>query len=142
MQTMGDEAVRTMYRHVFTGMGELDRDGYLAALGRRLAIARAWSLFLDRYPVLLMPVSWRQALAFGADTESQESVEAVLRTQSPMLATAMLGLPGLSVPTGIVGGVSTGVQLVSARFREDLCLQAGEAIEQAAGRLVPSLIPA
>lgn len=139
IQKSGDEAVRTKYRHIFAGMGELDRDGYLDALARRMALARAWSLFLERFPVLLMPISWRQALPIGADTESKESVEAVLRAQSPMLATATLGLPGLSVPTGVVGGVPTGVQLVATKFREDLCLLAGEAIERAFGRLTPPL---
>jgi len=135
MEAHGDEAVRTKYRHVFAGMGELDRDGYLDALARRLAVARAWSLFFDRYPILLMPVSWARPLPIGADTASQAGVEAVLRAQSPLLATAMLGLPGLSVPTGVTDGLPTGVQLVAARFREDLCLLAGEAIERAAGPL-------
>jgi amidase len=49
----------------------------------------------------------------------------------PMLAVALLGLPGLAVPTGLVGGVPTGVQVVAERFREDLCFDAGEAIEAA-----------
>jgi amidase len=44
-----------------------------------------------------------------------------------------MGLPGISVPTGMVGSTPMGVQLVSARFREDLLLDAAEAIEQAAG---------
>ena len=57
----------------------------------------------------------------------------MLCAQSPMLGTAMLGLPGLSVPTGLVDGLPTGVQLVAARWREDLCLQAGAAIERAVG---------
>ena len=38
-------------------------------------------------------------------------------------------LPGLTVTTGLVGRVPVGVQVVSGRFREDLCLAAGEAIE-------------
>jgi amidase len=139
MEAFGDEAVRTKYRYVIAGMSELDRDRYLDALARRVGIARAWSLFLDRYPVLLMPVSWQRPFPIGADTASQESVEAVLRAQSPLLATAMLGLPGLSVPTGLQDGLPTGVQLVAARFREDLCLLAGAAIERAAGPLAPLL---
>ena len=55
-----------------------------------------------------------------------------MRAQSPLLGTAMMGLPGLSVPTGLAGGLPTGVQLVSGRFREDLILRAGEIIERAA----------
>ena len=39
-----------------------------------------------------------------------------------------VGLPGLTVSTGLVGSVPVGVQVVAGRFREDLCLAAGEAI--------------
>ena len=42
-----------------------------------------------------------------------------------------MGLPGLVVSTGLVGRIPVGVQLVAARYREDLCLAAGEAIEAA-----------
>ena len=48
-----------------------------------------------------------------------------------MLSTAVLGLPGLSVPTGLVDGLPVGVQLVTTKFREDRLLTAGEVIEQA-----------
>ena len=41
----------------------------------------------------------------------------------------LMGLPGLTVTTGLVGKTPVGVQIVAARFREDLCLLAGEAIE-------------
>ena len=58
-------------------------------------------------------------------------VAEILTAQSPMLAIALLGLPGLSVPTGVVDGLPTGVQLVADRFREDLCFAAGEVIEAA-----------
>jgi amidase len=40
-----------------------------------------------------------------------------------------MGLPALTVSTGLVGRVPVGVQVVSGRYREDLCLLAGEAIE-------------
>jgi amidase len=40
-----------------------------------------------------------------------------------------MGLPGLTVSTGLVGRIPVGIQIVSGRYREDLCLAAGEAIE-------------
>ena len=39
-----------------------------------------------------------------------------------------MGLPGLSVATGINGSVPIGVQLAANRYREDLLLDAGEQI--------------
>jgi amidase len=59
-------------------------------------------------------------------------VDRLVAAQSPLLGTAMLGLPGLSVPTGLDGGLPTGVQLVAGRFREDRCLAAGALVEAAA----------
>ena len=50
----------------------------------------------------------------------------------------MLGLPALPVPTGIVDGIPMDVLLVSARFRKNLCLRAGEVIERAGGRFTPA----
>ena len=49
-----------------------------------------------------------------------------------LLGTAMMGLPGLSVPTGLADGLPVGVQICTARFREDVALRAGEVIERAA----------
>ena len=41
----------------------------------------------------------------------------------------MLGLPGLAVPTGTFDGAPVGVQIVTNRFQEELCLSVGEVIE-------------
>ena len=56
----------------------------------------------------------------------------------PQVGLPLLGLPGLTVTTGLVGTVPVGVQVVAARYREDLCFLAGEAIE--AGGTPPSPI--
>ena len=98
-----------------------------------MTIARAWSLFYAKYPVLLMPNSWERQFPIDDDTRSQERMEQMLHAQSPLLATAGLGLPGLAVPTGVVDGLPVGVQLCATRYREDLCLDAGAVIERAAG---------
>jgi amidase len=47
----------------------------------------------------------------------------------PQIGLPLLGLPGLTVTTGLVGRVPVGVQVVAGRYREDLALAAGEAIE-------------
>ena len=133
----GDAGVKTALRFTLEGMGDTDRDSYLEGLARRHTIARAWSLFFARYPVVLMPVSWRLPVPVDEDLKSRAAMEALMAAQSPLLATALLGLPGLSVPTGLVSGLPMGVQLVSGRFREDLCLLAGEHIERALGRIAP-----
>ncbi|MBO9647714.1 MAG: amidase family protein [Variovorax sp.] len=133
IEAMGDAAVRNAFRFQLGDLEPMDRDAYLSAFQRRLTIARAWSLFLADYPVLLMPVSWERQFSIDDDQRSQSRYEEMLIAQAPLLGTAALGLPGLSVPTGLVDGLPTGVQIVSTRYREDLALAAGEVIERAAG---------
>jgi len=53
----------------------------------------------------------------------------VWAAQMPQIGIPFMGLPALSVATGLVGRTPTGVQIVAGRYREDLCLAAGEAIE-------------
>ncbi len=132
VESMGDAGVRSALRGYMAGLQALDRDQTLEALTRRFNICRDWAVFFDRYPVLLMPNSWQRQFAIDADLAAPDQVDALVRAQSPLLGTAMMGLPGLSVPTGLVGGLPVGVQLVSARFREDLSLLVGEIVERAA----------
>ena len=116
-----------------TGVARGDSDQCLEAQVRRFNIARDWALFFERYPLLLMPNAWERQFRIDDDLQSQARFEQILLAQTPLLNTALLGLPGLSVPTGVVDGLPVGVQLVATRFREDVCLQAGEVIERAAG---------
>ncbi len=99
------------------------------ALSRRDMLVRAWFAFLEMYPVLLMPVSGELPFPDNLDLKDQSSLERVWHAQMPQVSIPLMGLPALSVSTGLVGRVPVGVQLVAARFREDLCLAAGEAIE-------------
>jgi amidase len=128
---LGDAAVRAALHNYMAPVKPLDRDQTLESLARRFNIARDWAVFLDRYPVLLMPNSWQRQFANDSDN-APETAEAMVRAQSPLLSVALLGLPGLSVPTGLSGGLPAGVQLVAGRFREDRLLRAGEIIERAA----------
>ncbi|MBL8309019.1 MAG: amidase [Burkholderiales bacterium] len=142
IELMGDTAVKRNLEFVYHGRPGLDRDAYLDALSRRLAIAREWSQFFDDYPVLLMPNSWSRQFAVDADTVSVAAMNQLIRAQSPLLGTAMMGLPGLAVPTGVVAGLPVGVQLVSHKFREDLLLRVGADIERAAQfSALPHLAP-
>ncbi|MFG6198853.1 amidase family protein [Nonomuraea sp. JJY05] len=49
----------------------------------------------------------------------------------------ILGLPAVAVPTGLAEGLPQGVQIIGPRFREDLCLDAADAIEARTPPLTP-----
>jgi len=129
----GDDAIRQSYRAMDAHAPQFDMASYMRALAARTGLMREWALFLQRHPLLLMPVSWRHPFPVDADQRGSAAMREILDAQSPLLSTAILGLPGLSVPMGMRRGLPTGVQLVSDRFREDLCLAAAEVLEAEAG---------
>jgi amidase len=106
-----------------------DADAFSKALTRRATLTREWLQFFETWSVLLMPVSGELPFADGLDMRDEASFARVWRAQLAQIAIPFMGLPALTVSTGLVGRIPVGVQLVSGRFREDLCLLAGEAIE-------------
>jgi amidase len=100
-----------------------------AALTRRATLTREWLAFFETYAVLLMPVSGELPFPDQLDRKDEASFTRVWRAQLTQIAIPFMGLPGLTVSTGLAGRVPVGVQVVSGRYREDLCLAAGEAIE-------------
>jgi amidase len=99
------------------------------ALTRRATLTREWLAFLEQYAVLLIPVSGELPFPDHLDRKDEASFARVWHAQLPQIAIPFMGLPGLTVSTGLVGRIPVGVQLVSGRYREDLCLAAGEAVE-------------
>ena len=88
--------------------------------------------------MLLLPVSGQLPFANQLDTRDDKTFADIWHAQMPPIGLPCLGLPGLVVSTGLVGRTPVGVQIASGRYREDLCLAAGEAIE--AGGTPPSPI--
>src|SRR6266852_5702543 len=106
-----------------------DAVAFSKALTRRATLTREWLHFFETYSVLLMPVSSELPFPDGLDLRDDASFTRVWNAQLPQIAIPFMGLPALTVSTGLVGRVPVGVQVVSTRYREDLCLLAGEAIE-------------
>lgn len=108
-----------------------------AALVRRATITRQWQLFLERYPVVLLPACAELPFADDLDLQGPDAYARVWEAQMTMVGLPLTGLPSLVVSTGMVGRAPVGVQLIAGRFREDLCLAAGEAIEARGVPLMP-----
>lgn len=128
-QKFGDEHIRTALKTWLDLTRNVELAGFSQILARRFQIRREWSQFLQRYPILITPVSWRQPFPIDFDQQGPEAFEAILKAQSPSLVIALMGLPGLTVPTGVFEGLPTAVQVVSEWFREDLCFDVGALIE-------------
>jgi amidase len=110
---------------------EPDLAGFMDAFQQRLSLLRTWLAFLDEHPVLLCPVSGELPFPDQLDVESPAAFRRVIEAQLTQVGLPLLGLPGLTVSTGLVGRTPVGVQLIASRFREDILLDAGAAIEAA-----------
>src|SRR3954468_1523737 len=134
----GDPGALACLRGIRPKVVPFDADALSKALMRRATLMREWLPFFERYAVLLIPVSGELPFPDHLDRKDADSFARVWRAQLSQIAIPLMGLPALTVSTGLVGRVPLGGQLVSGRFREDLCLAAGEAIE--AGGTPPSPI--
>jgi len=104
-------------------------ENLMEALQQRMKLARVWQQFLTEYPVLLCPVSAEPPFPDQLDVESAESFRRVLEAQMTQIALPFMGMPAISVATGSDTAAPMGVQLVAARFREDVLFAAASDIE-------------
>lgn len=103
----------------------------------RFRIARSYQSFLADYPLIVGPTWTQKPFKLGWDIEGADNAAQVLEMFRFVLPANLMGLPAACVPTGIDEGLPTGVQIISSRFREDLCLDAAEAIERQVGTFTP-----
>jgi amidase len=132
----GADALRFL-ETVFELTPDLDRAGYIEGLQARQGIARAWSRFQAERPLILTPVSTRPPFPVGRDLEGPEQVGELIESMRCAVTVNLLGLPAAAVPVGVSDGLPQGVQLIAPRYREDLCLDAAEAIEHRHGIITP-----
>ena len=104
-------------------------ESLMEALQRRLTLSRSWQQYLSDYPVLLCPVSAESPFPDQLDVESEESFRRVVEAQMTQIALPLMGMPAISVATGSDAAAPMGVQLVAARFREDVLFAAASDIE-------------
>jgi amidase len=120
--------------HVFAEMQKItptpDMGDLLDALQARVGFLRDWQVFLHRHPVLICPISGEPPFPDLLDLEDFPRVMAAQLTQ---VGLPLMGLPGMNVFTGFANGEAghtpMGAQLIAGRFREDILLDAAEAIE-------------
>ncbi|NMJ40117.1 amidase family protein [Roseomonas sp. JC162] len=128
---VADGGARETFDAMMARAPQLDLTAWTAVAARRTTRQRQWAQFLKTHTILLLPVSSEPPFPQGLDVAGQQAFDSVFRAQLPMLAAPLLGLPGVSVPTGLAEGLPMGVQLMAARWREDLILDAAEVIEAA-----------
>jgi amidase len=136
MEEHGDADAQTSMRLWGELVPPTDLRGVLAALAQRDLLLWRWLAFMQRYPLVVMPTMGDLAPPHNLDT-TREGATRILDSLRVSLISPVLGIPALAVPVGYHGRLRPGVQILASRFREDLCLDAGEVIEAAEGVVAP-----
>ena len=138
VETEGDPGALAVMNSVRERAEALPPDTVARALVRRAALTRQWTQFLHEHTLLLVPVSGELPFPDGLDMAGPAEARRVAAAQLTQTGLPLMSLPGLVVSTGMVGLSPVGVQLVSSRYREDLLLEAGEAIEAGGAPPMPA----
>jgi amidase len=112
-----------------------DVAGELAFMTRH-DLLRAWGHFLQTHPLVVAPVATEVPAVAGTDLEEGQ-VARTIQSMRMTMAVNALGLPAVAVPVGVMDGLPQVVQVIGPAYREDLCLDAAAALEQALGVITP-----
>ena len=102
----------------------------------RQSLLRSWWEFQETYPLIVAPVFTEVPFAAGTDLDDGRVAETI-RGMRMTLAVNALGLPAVALPVGVAGGLPQAAQVIGPRYREDLCLDAAQAIEDRVGIFTP-----
>ena len=102
-------------------------------MAQRTHYARVWAAFLEDYPLVLTPFLLQPFFPAGRDAEGAEGVRDALGHSHWSFVMNFVGLPAGNLPTHIAdlptGPQPIGVQIAGRRWREDLIVDAMQAIE-------------
>ncbi|RII09218.1 Acylamidase [Streptomyces sp. YIM 130001] len=116
----------------------LDLPGYLGRAARHLTVRRAWARHAVDMPLLLGPVSTRASFTPGQESSSAEEKRRFGHSMTLNVWSTAVGAPAVAVPTGLADGRPVGVQLIGPAWREDVVLDAAQAVENTCGVLTPT----
>jgi aspartyl-tRNA(Asn)/glutamyl-tRNA(Gln) amidotransferase subunit A len=121
-------------RRIMLGTYALSAGYYEAFYGQaqkvRTLIIREHREALERFDVLACPTSPTVAFPIG---ERAADPLAMYASDLLTIPSCLAGLPGLSIPCGLSGGLPVGLQLIGPQFGENALFRVGHALEQAIG---------
>ncbi|MEP2889711.1 amidase [Tateyamaria sp.] len=135
----GSTELNTIFEEYYRQFPPYEGTELLTMLAQRTHYARKWSLFLEDYPLVLTPFMLKPFFSPGRDAEGSAGVQDALGGAHWSFIMNFLGLPAGNLPTHIAelpgGAQPIGVQIAGRRWREDLIVDAMQAIE---GTIAPA----
>jgi amidase len=104
---------------------------------QRHRLMREWSEFFLDHPIVIGPIWTDVPFEHDADIDPESGMDVTLDRLRFITPGNVLAIPGCAVPTGVDSGLPTGVQIYADVWRDDLCLDVGELIEDELGIITP-----
>ncbi|MCY4303302.1 MAG: amidase [Aestuariivita sp.] len=134
IETLGSDELQSIFDEYYQLFPPYEGSELIRMMAQRSHYARQWSLFLEKYPLVLTPFLLQPFFGPGRDTEGSEGVREVMGHSLWSYVFNFTGLPAGNLPTRITklndGLQPIGVQIAGRRWREDLIVDAMVAIEQ------------
>ena len=139
IEAYGSSALKSIFAEYFSQFPPYEGVELLQMMAKRSYYARAWSLFQQRYPLLLTPFLPQPFFCPGRDAQGEAGVREALGSALWSYSMNYLGLPAGSVPAGVFSGDSgqqpVNIQIVGQRWREDLIVDAMISVEKRVGQM-------
>lgn len=135
----GSKTVNGVFDCYYEYFPPFEGEDLLRAMAERSHLAREWSLFLEDYPLVLTPFLPTPTYGPDRDAEGLAGVAEVLGGAIWSYAMNFIGQPAGNIPAHFTGEIPVSVQIVGRRWREDLILDACEAVEARVGVMAKRL---
>ncbi|MFN3262073.1 MAG: amidase [Pikeienuella sp.] len=139
VRKLGSETINAVFRTYYELFPPYEGAELLEMMAKRSFYARAWNAFLAEYPLVLSPFLPQPFFAPNRDAEGVEGAREALGSAVWSYSMNYLGLPAGNVPAHFNGSQPINVQIVGARWREDMILDACAAVEARAGSMAERL---
>lgn len=139
IRRLGSTTINTIFDHYHDYFKPFEGDDLLKGFARRSHYVREWLLFMEKYPLVLTPFLPAPTYAWDRDEQGPEGVREVLGAGLYSYSMNYMGLPAGNIPANYNDGLPVGIQIVGRRFREDMILDACEAVEQRVGVMAEKL---
>jgi amidase len=135
----GSDTLKKIFADYYEVFSPHEGKDLLLAMAKRNHYHRNFNLMFQQYPLVLTPFLPKPTYEWDRDAQGLEGVRETLEAGIYSIAFNYTGLPAGNIAANYNDGLPVGVQIVGPRFREDLILDACEAIETRVGIMAEQL---
>ena len=139
VRRLGSDTINGIFDDYFKYFTPYEGTDLLKGFARRSHYIREWTLFLQQYPLVITPFLPAPTYSWNRDAEGLDGVKEVLGAGLYIYSMNYMGLPAGNVSANYNDGLPVGIQIVGQRFRENMIIDACEAVEQRVGIMADRL---